>query len=185
MACFADINVSQGSVATYARCGGSFDIHFTANYFTKESSSDFFTSVKNWHNYGHESVVPFFWPTLYRLFGPETGVNFFSFFVFAFPYMILALSTSWLMLVCVLVGPRLYYSRYLSWIVRPTSRIFHSSSGESLISLTELPFGLRARWSDAIFMRLLYWRRFCLPGTKTFSTIGSFTRFVDKELDPY
>ena len=145
----------------------------------------FFTSVKNWHNYGHESVVPFFWPTLYRLFGPETGVNFFSFFVFAFPYMILALSTSWLMLVCVLVGPRLYYSRYLSWIVRPTSRIFHSSSGESLISLTELPFGLRARSSDAIFMRLLYWRRFCLPGTKTFSTIGSFTRFVDKELDPY
>jgi len=115
-----------------------------------------------------------FWPTLYRLFGPETGVNFFSFFVFAFPYMILALSTSWLMLVCVLVGPRLYYSRYLSWIVRPTSRIFHSSSGESLISLTELPFGLRARSSDAIFMRLLYWRRFCLPGTKTFSTIGSF-----------
>jgi len=27
MACFADINVSQGSVATYARCGGIFDIH--------------------------------------------------------------------------------------------------------------------------------------------------------------
>jgi len=32
MACFADINVSQGSVATYARCGGIFDIHnLTAN----------------------------------------------------------------------------------------------------------------------------------------------------------
>ena len=31
MACFADINVSQGSVATYARCGGIYDIHFTAN----------------------------------------------------------------------------------------------------------------------------------------------------------
>jgi len=42
MACFADINVSQGSVATYAKCGGSFDNHFTANYFIKESSSDFF-----------------------------------------------------------------------------------------------------------------------------------------------
>ena len=27
MDCFADINVSQGSVATYARCGGIFDIH--------------------------------------------------------------------------------------------------------------------------------------------------------------
>ena len=31
MACFADINVSQGSVATNARCGGIFDIHLTAN----------------------------------------------------------------------------------------------------------------------------------------------------------
>ena len=31
MACFADINVSQGSVATYARCGGIFDNHLTAN----------------------------------------------------------------------------------------------------------------------------------------------------------
>ena len=32
MACFGDINVSQGSVAIYARCGGSFNIHLTANY---------------------------------------------------------------------------------------------------------------------------------------------------------
>ena len=31
MASFADINVSQGSVATYARCGGIFDIRLTAN----------------------------------------------------------------------------------------------------------------------------------------------------------
>ena len=31
MACVADINVSQGSVATYARCGGIFDIHLIAN----------------------------------------------------------------------------------------------------------------------------------------------------------
>jgi len=30
-ACFADINVSQGSVATYARCGGSFNIYLTTN----------------------------------------------------------------------------------------------------------------------------------------------------------
>jgi len=28
---FSDINVSQGSVATYARCGGMFSIHFTEN----------------------------------------------------------------------------------------------------------------------------------------------------------
>jgi len=31
MACFADINVSQGSVATYARCDGILNIHLTAN----------------------------------------------------------------------------------------------------------------------------------------------------------
>ena len=31
MACFAEINVSQGSVATYARCSGIADIHLTAN----------------------------------------------------------------------------------------------------------------------------------------------------------
>jgi len=31
IACFADINVSHGSVATYARCDGMFNIHLTAN----------------------------------------------------------------------------------------------------------------------------------------------------------
>jgi len=43
---------------------------------------------------------------MYSIYGPDTGVNFFSFFVFAFPYMILALLTGWFVLVCVLVGPR-------------------------------------------------------------------------------
>ena len=31
IACFADTNVSQGSAATYARCGGIFSNHFTVN----------------------------------------------------------------------------------------------------------------------------------------------------------
>jgi len=31
MACLADINVSQGTVATYERCGEIFDIHLTPN----------------------------------------------------------------------------------------------------------------------------------------------------------
>jgi len=31
MACFADINISQGSVAAYARCGGIFDSRLTAH----------------------------------------------------------------------------------------------------------------------------------------------------------
>jgi len=39
MACFADINVSQGSVATYASCGGIVNIFYCK--FTKESCSIF------------------------------------------------------------------------------------------------------------------------------------------------
>jgi len=31
MACFADISFSQGSVATYASCGGIVNIHLTTN----------------------------------------------------------------------------------------------------------------------------------------------------------
>jgi len=31
MACFADINVSRGNVATYARCGEIFNQHLTIN----------------------------------------------------------------------------------------------------------------------------------------------------------
>jgi len=31
MACFGEFNVSQGSVATYARCGGIFNVLLTAN----------------------------------------------------------------------------------------------------------------------------------------------------------
>ena len=31
MACFADINVSQGSVETYAKCSGISNIHLTTN----------------------------------------------------------------------------------------------------------------------------------------------------------
>jgi len=46
MACFADINASHDSVATYARCGGIFNIHLGPNYsgtykFAKESSNEF------------------------------------------------------------------------------------------------------------------------------------------------
>jgi len=40
MACFTYINVSLGSVATYARCGGIFDVHLTANFPRKESASE-------------------------------------------------------------------------------------------------------------------------------------------------
>ena len=59
MPCFADINVSQGSVATYARCGGIFEIYLTANFLWKY----FLKRVKNWQNYGRESAAPFFGPS--------------------------------------------------------------------------------------------------------------------------
>ena len=65
MACFADINVSQGSVATYARCDGIFDINLTGNLPGNLPVRTILKSVKNWQNYGHESVAPFFWLTLY------------------------------------------------------------------------------------------------------------------------
>jgi len=65
MACFADINVSQGSVATYARCGGIFTIHLTANLLRNLPVNFFKESVKILQNYGQESVAPLFWPTLY------------------------------------------------------------------------------------------------------------------------
>ena len=45
MACFADINVSQGSVATYARFDGSFNTHLTTNL-PGNLSVNFFKSVK-------------------------------------------------------------------------------------------------------------------------------------------
>ena len=32
MVCFANVIVSQGSVATYARCDGIFNIHLTTNF---------------------------------------------------------------------------------------------------------------------------------------------------------
>ena len=68
MACFGDINVSQGSVATYARCDGIFNIHLTANLATNPPVKKILKSVKIWYNYGHESVAPLFWPTLYIVY---------------------------------------------------------------------------------------------------------------------
>jgi len=59
---FADINVSQGSVATYTRCGGIFNMRLTANLPRNLLVKKFCKSVKIWQNYGRESVAPFFGP---------------------------------------------------------------------------------------------------------------------------
>ena len=60
MACLADINVSQGSVATHARCDRIFNDHLTANLPRNLPMKTIFKSVKIWQNYGHESMAPFF-----------------------------------------------------------------------------------------------------------------------------
>ena len=65
MSCFANMDVSQGSVATYARWGWIFNIHLTANLPRNLPVNFFLKSVKIWKNYGRESVAPLFWPTLY------------------------------------------------------------------------------------------------------------------------
>ena len=50
MACFADINVSQGSVATYSMCDGIFWYPFNYKFFNESSSEFLFKSVKIWQN---------------------------------------------------------------------------------------------------------------------------------------
>jgi len=62
MACFADINVSQSSVATYARYGRIFSMHLTANLSRNFPAKKNCKSVEIQQNYGHESVAPFFGP---------------------------------------------------------------------------------------------------------------------------
>ena len=64
MACFAEINVSQGSVATYARRGElliSIYLQMYQGIFQWKKIK----SVEIWQNCGHESVAPLFWPLLY------------------------------------------------------------------------------------------------------------------------
>jgi len=51
--------VSQGSVATYARCGGSFNTHLTTNLPRNLPVKNVFKSVHIWQNCGHECVSPF------------------------------------------------------------------------------------------------------------------------------
>jgi len=62
MACFAVINVSQGNVATYAKCGGTLNIRLTRNLLRNLAVKKFYKSVKVWQNYS-ESVAQFFGPS--------------------------------------------------------------------------------------------------------------------------
>jgi len=48
---FSVIHVSQGSVATYVRCGGMFTKRCTANFLLSMSVKEFLKSVKIWQSY--------------------------------------------------------------------------------------------------------------------------------------
>ena len=65
MACFADINVSQGSIATYAWCGVIFNIPLTTDYHEIFHRKNLIGSdlTELW------PLVcgPTFWPTLYTI----------------------------------------------------------------------------------------------------------------------
>ena len=69
MACFGDTNVSQGSVATYARCGGIFNIHLTANLLRNLPARTFFNRSTF---YRIMVTAPLLWPTLYVRLGQQT-----------------------------------------------------------------------------------------------------------------
>ena len=67
MACFADSNVSQGSVATYARCVGVFNMHLTGNLprnlpvkkFCKWLTFDRIVVLSLWPHFLAHSVVTY------------------------------------------------------------------------------------------------------------------------------
>jgi len=69
MACFGDTDISQGSVATYARCGGIFNIHLTANLLRNLPARTFFNRSTF---YRIMVTAPLFWPTLYVRLGQQT-----------------------------------------------------------------------------------------------------------------
>jgi len=60
-------NTSQGSMATYTRCGGILNNHFAANLLENLPVEEFWKPVKMWQNCDREFGVQFFWPTLYIL----------------------------------------------------------------------------------------------------------------------
>ena len=65
---FSDIHISQGSVATYLRCGWIFKYEFVANLPVSLAVKEFWKSVNIWGSYGQEfSVLFFFWDTVYCL----------------------------------------------------------------------------------------------------------------------
>ena len=57
---FTEIHISQGSVATYLRCGGILKCEFVANLSLSLPVKEFWKSVNVWERYGQEFGVLFF-----------------------------------------------------------------------------------------------------------------------------
>ena len=57
---FSDIHISQGSVATYLRCGGIFKYEFVADLPVSLPVKEFWKSVNIWGSYGQKFSVLFF-----------------------------------------------------------------------------------------------------------------------------
>ena len=62
---FSGIHISQGSVATYLRCGGTVKYEFVGNLPVSLPVKEFWKSVNIWGSYGQEFSVLFFWDTVY------------------------------------------------------------------------------------------------------------------------
>jgi len=60
IAIFLNTDISQGSVATYLRCGGIFKYEFVANLPLSLLVKGFWKSVNIWGSYGQEFSVLFF-----------------------------------------------------------------------------------------------------------------------------
>ena len=61
-----NIDISQGSVATYLRCGGIFKYDFVANFLQSLTVKEFRKSVNILGSYGQEFNVLFFCLTVYK-----------------------------------------------------------------------------------------------------------------------
>ena len=67
--------ISQGSVATYLRCGGNYYTRFVGNFFLFTAVQEFLRSVKIWQSYPQSSGPQFFWDTVLVLFLRYSGSN--------------------------------------------------------------------------------------------------------------
>ena len=59
--------ISQGSVATYLRCGGNYYTRFVGNFFLYTAVQEFLKSIKIWQSCRQSSGPQFFWDTVYLL----------------------------------------------------------------------------------------------------------------------